>query len=148
MPVIIDMIVKRITNLKNRNLFKLSFSLFLMKMGRKVSGGKYKKRRKKRMHELPGQIREVGLGMEKRRDKKIMGGRKKTFLLRTNMVNVKIGNKTQKLEIRNVLETPSNRFLARQNILSKGTIVQTERGKVRITNRPSQEGMVNGILVE
>jgi len=46
------------------------------------------------------------------------------------------------------LETPSNRFLARQNILTKGTIVETDAGKVRITNRPTQEGMVNGILVK
>ena len=119
-----------------------------MNMGRKVSGGKYRKRRKKKMYELPGQRREVGLGMEKRKNKRVMGGRKKTFLLRANMINVKVGNKIQKLEIRNVLETPSNRFLARQNILSKGTIVQTEKGKVRITNRPSQEGMINGILIE
>jgi small subunit ribosomal protein S8e len=48
----------------------------------------------------------------------------------------------------NVLETPSNRFLARQNIITKGTIVETELGKVKITNRPTQEGIVNGILVE
>ena len=119
-----------------------------MKTGRKVSGGKYRKRRKKKMYELPGQRRQVRLGIEKRKDKRTMGGRKKTFLLIANMINVKVGDKIQKLEIRNVLETPSNRFLARQNILSKGTIVQTEKGKVRITNRPSQEGMVNGILIE
>ena len=119
-----------------------------MKTGRKISGGRYRKRRKKKMHELPGQRREVGLGMEKRKDKKVMGGGKKTFLLRTNIINVKVGNKVQKLEIRNVLETPSNRFLARQNLLSKGTIVQTDKGKVRITNRPSQEAMVNGVLIE
>lgn len=119
-----------------------------MKTGRKISGGKYKRRRKKKMYELPGQMTEVKLGEIKRKEEKIMGGSKKTFLLRANMVNVRIGNKTQRLEIRNVLETPSNRFLARQNILSRGTIVQTERGKVKITNRPSQEGMVNGVLVE
>jgi len=119
-----------------------------MKLGRKISGGKYRKRRKKKMYELPGQRREVRLGPEKRKNKKVLGGNKKTFLLKANMVNVRIGGKIQKLGIRNVLETPSNRFLARQNILSRGTIVQTEKGKVRITNRPSQEGMVNGILVE
>jgi len=119
-----------------------------MKAGRKISGGKYRKRRKKKMYELPGQRREVKLGEIKRKGKKVMGGGKKTFLLKANMVNVRVGNKIQKLEIRNVLETPSNRFLARQNILGKGTIVQTEKGKVRITNRPSQEGMVNGILIE
>ncbi len=118
-----------------------------MKTGRKISGGKYRKRRKKKMYELPGQRREVKLGEGKRRNKRTMGGRKKTFLLKENRVNVKIGNKIEKLEIKNVLETPSNRFLARQNILSKGTIVQTEKGKVKITNRPSQEGMINGILL-
>ena len=119
-----------------------------MKAGRKISGGKYRKRRKKKMYELPGQRREVKLGEGKRRGKRVLGGSKKTFLLKANKVNVKVGNKTEKLEIKNVLETPSNRFLARQNILGKGTIVQTERGRVRITNRPSQEGMVNGILIE
>ena len=77
-----------------------------------------------------------------------MGGHRKTFLLKGNIINVRIGNKIQKLEIKNVLETPANRFLARQNILGKGTIVQTDKGKARITNRPSQEGMINGILIE
>ena len=46
------------------------------------------------------------------------------------------------------LKTPSNRFLARQNILTKGTIIETELGNVKITNRPSQEGCINGVLVE
>ncbi len=119
-----------------------------MKAGRKISGGKYRKRRKKRLYELRGQARHVKLGKEKRKTQKVTGGRRKTFLLGANIVNVKIGNKTEKLGIKNVLETPSNRFLARQNILSKGTIVQTDKGKVRITNRPSQEGMVNGVLIE
>lgn len=100
------------------------------------------------MYELPGQRTQVKLGEGKKKSKRTLGGRKKTFLLKENKINVKIGGKIQKLEIKNVLETPSNRFLARQNILSKGTIVQTEKGKVRITNRPSQEGMINGILVE
>ena len=119
-----------------------------MKTGRKISGGKYRKRRKKKMYELSGQRREVKLGEGKKKSKRTMGGRKKTFLLKGNIINVGIGGKIQKLEIRNVIETPSNRFLARQNILSKGAIVQTEKGKVRITNRPSQEGMINGILIE
>ena len=119
-----------------------------MKTGRKISGGKYRKSRKKKMYELPGQRGEVKLGETKRKEKRILGGGKKTLLLRANTVNIKVGNKTQKLDIRNVIETPSNRFLARQNVLGKGTIVQTERGKVKITNRPSQEGMVNGVLIE
>ena len=119
-----------------------------MKNGRKISGGKYKKSRKKKLYERPGQRREVKLGDEKKKIQRVRGNNKKIFLLKTKIVNVRIGKKVQKMEIKNVLETPSNRFLARQNIISKGTIVQTEKGKVKITNRPSQEGMVNGVLLE
>lgn len=119
-----------------------------MKKGRKVSGGKYKKHRKKKLHELPGQKKTTKLGDEKKKTIRVMGGNKKTFLLKSKSVNVKVNDKNKKLEIKNVLETPSNRFLARQNILTKGTIVETDSGKVRITNRPSQEGLINGILVE
>ncbi len=119
-----------------------------MKIGKKISGGRYKKRRKKKMFELPGQRRRVALGVQKKKTQRTMGGHSKTFLLKANIVNVRIGSKMHKLEIKNVLETPANRFLARQNILGKGTIIQTDKGKVRITNRPSQEGMVNGVLIE
>ena len=117
--------------------------------GRKISGGRYIKRRKKKSYEIIGQKRSVKLGENKRRTKRIRGGNKKVFLLKAKFVNVRgKDNKVKKIEIKNVLETPSNRFLARQNIITKGTLVDTEIGKVRITNRPSQEGVINGILAE
>lgn len=115
-----------------------------MKLGRKISGGKLKKRRKKKKYEKPGLAIPMKLGEEKRKTVRVRGGNKKTFTLKGKFVNVG----KNKLEIKNVLETPSNRFLARQNIITKGTIVQTETGKVKITNRPSQQGMINGILVK
>ena len=115
-----------------------------MKKGKKVSGGKYIKRRKKKLFERPGQKRVIKLGEEKSKIKRVMGGNLKTYLLGAKFVNVK----DKKVKIKNVLETPSNRFLARQNVLTKGTVVETELGKVKITNRPSQEGLVNGILVK
>jgi len=118
------------------------------KKGRKISGGKYTKDRKKKSYERAGQKRIVKLKDDKRRTKRVMGGNKKTFLLGGKFVNVKIKDKKQKIEIKNVLQTPSNRFLARQNIITKGTIVETELGNVKITNRPSQEGMINGVLIE
>jgi len=118
-----------------------------MNKGKKISGGKYRAHSRKKLHELPGQRRIVKLSEEKKKVKKGMGGTKKTVLLNSKSVNIKVGNKTQKVEIKNVLETPSNRFLARQNILTKGTIVETEVGKVKITNRPSQESVINGILM-
>ena len=120
-----------------------------MRKGRKVSGGKYKKSRKKKLFEKPGQTRNVKLGEEKKKRQRVAGGKTKKFFLKAKSVNVFNGkDKVSKVEIKNVLETPSNRFLARQNILTKGTIVETELGKVKITNRPSQESVVNGILIE
>jgi len=113
--------------------------------GRKISGGKYIKRRKKKSYERIGQKKVVKIGEEKRKIKKTTGGNKKTISLKAKFINIP---QKKKVEIKNVLETPSNRFLARQNILTKGTIVETEFGKVKITSRPSQEGVVNGILVE
>ena len=119
-----------------------------MKKGRKTSGGKYKKARKKKHYENTGQKKIVKLGEDKRKSQRSRGGSRKTFHLRAKSINIQIKGKSKKASITNVLETPSNRFLARQNILTKGTIVETDAGKVKITNRPSQEGVVNGVLVE
>ncbi|MDD5012208.1 MAG: 30S ribosomal protein S8e [Candidatus Nanoarchaeia archaeon] len=119
-----------------------------MKLGRKISGGKYIQSRKKKSREIAGQRRTVKVGEGKIRNKRTRGGNRKTFLLKTKSVNIYGDGKSKKLEIKNVVETPSNRFLARQNIITKGTIILTELGKVKVTNRPSQEGVINGILIE
>ena len=118
------------------------------KKGKEITGKKYVKQRKKRKYEIAGQKRAVKLGEDARKNKKTRGGNKKVFLIKSKLVNVKSGNKILKTIIRKVIETPSNKFLARQNIITKGTILDTELGKVRVTNRPSQEGMINGILFE
>ncbi len=119
-----------------------------MKKGKKISGGKYIKRRKKKLYELPGQKKIVKLGEKRKREKKTRGGKEKNFLLQVNKVNIQIKGKSKKAKIKNVLETPSNRFLARQNIITKGTIVETDLGKVKITNRPTQESTLNGVIIE
>jgi len=33
-------------------------------------------------------------------------------------------------------------------ILTKGAIVETELGKVKITSRPGQDGVLNGVLIQ
>ena len=118
------------------------------KKGRKITGRKYLKQRKKKRYEIKNQRRIVKIGENKRKTKRTRGGNAKTFMTNAKFINVKSKGKISKEEIKNVLETPSNSFLARQNILTKGTIVETSLGKVRITNRPSQEGVANGVLVE
>ena len=119
-----------------------------MKLGKKISGGRYIKSRKKKLYELPGKKRIVRLGEEKKKTVKTRGGNKKTFLFKAKMINLMISGKMKRTEIKNVIETPSDRFLARQNVLTKGTIVETDLGKAKVTNRPGQEGSVNGILIK
>lgn len=119
-----------------------------MNKGKKISGGRYIAYRKKKSREIAGQKRIVKLGDEKTRGKRTRGGNKKIFLLGAKFVNVNDNGKNKKVEIKNVIETPSNRFLARQNIITKGTILLTELGKVKVTNRPTNEGAINGIITE
>ena len=119
-----------------------------MKQGRKISGGKYQKARKKKLFERRGQDREVVLGETKSKIIKLKGGNFKSVLLKSNKVNVLVKGKAKKADIINVIETPQNRFLARENRLVKSAIIETSLGKARITNRPSQEGHVNAVLLE
>ncbi len=121
-----------------------------MKKGRKASGGKYHKQRKKKKFELDRQPRIVKLGEVKKKKMRVKGGYIKTVLLSSNIVNVldKKTGKAKQVKIKNVLETPPNKFLARQNVLVKSAIIDTELGKAKITNRPSQEGSVQAVLVE
>ncbi|MEK6820490.1 MAG: 30S ribosomal protein S8e [Nanoarchaeota archaeon] len=121
-----------------------------MNKGRKISGGKYHKPRKKKKYELGRQERLVKLGKEKRKKIKVRGGNEKIVLLSTNIANLlnKKTKKAEKVRIKNVLETPSNSFLARQNIMMKGAVIETEKGKAKITNRPGQEGSVQAVLID
>ncbi len=119
-----------------------------MNKGRKITGGKYHSKRKQRLHERKFQERPVVLGETKRKFLRVNGGNIKVVLIKTKTVNLLVGKKIQKAEIINVEETPQNKFLSRQNRLMKGAIIETNLGKSRITNRPSQEGHINGVLLE
>jgi len=121
-----------------------------MGYGRKITGGKYHKFRKKKKHSLSGVEGKVKLRETKQKTVRIRGGNKKTVILSTDYANVidPSTKKAKKVKIKNVLETPANRFLARQNILIKSAIIETELGKAKITNRPSHEGQVEAVLVK
>ncbi len=54
----------------------------------------------------------------------------------------------KKTVIKGVLESKNNRNFARQNIITKGTIINTDIGKAVVTNRPGREGTVNARLLD
>ncbi|MBW2971263.1 30S ribosomal protein S8e [Candidatus Woesearchaeota archaeon] len=116
---------------------------------RKVTGGRYRSYRGKRLYEsarLPSLTR---IGKDKQVKIPTMGGNQKTRLYRTEFANVvdPKTNKYSKVKIKTVLETPSNRHHVRRNIMTKGTVIDTELGKAKITSRPGQDGTVNAVLV-
>lgn len=119
-----------------------------MKTGRKISGGKYHKQRKKKLYEMPGLSRNVKLGEERRKKLRVRGGSLKTVLLATNKVNLmnKDTHKSKVVKIKSIVDVPSNRYV--KDIMVKGTIIDTEAGRARITNRPGQEGNVQAIIIE
>ncbi|MDP6641963.1 MAG: 30S ribosomal protein S8e [Candidatus Nanoarchaeia archaeon] len=116
---------------------------------KKVSGGKYQKYRKKRKYEKGNSPTHTKVG--DRRSSKIRV-RSKNFKFRVysdNVVNVydPKTKKYSKLKIKTIVETPANRHFVRRNIMTKGTIIETEKGKAKVTNRPGQENIINAILV-
>lgn len=133
-----------------RKLFKPSSDINFMKTGKKETGGRYKQFRKKKLYEKPGLPRQVTLGSEKKKVLRIRGGHFKTVLLKTDKVNIydQISKKASVVKIKNVLEVPSNKFLARKNVIVKGAILETEKGKAKVTNRPGQEGHVQALLIK
>jgi len=121
-----------------------------MRYGRKITGGKYRKKSKKKKHSLPGIENKVKLRDTKRKKIRLRGGKKKSIILSTNeaLVSNPKTHKTSKVKIKTVVQTPSNNFLARQNILVKSAIIDTDLGKAKITNRPSRDGNVQAVLLE
>jgi len=116
---------------------------------RKETGARYVAHKKQRLHQLGGLPALTKLGTRKLKQVRILGGNKSEFLLLEESVNVldKKTKKTKKVQIKAVLKNPANRHFVRRNILTKGTIIDTELGQAEITSRPGQVGTINAVLV-
>lgn len=117
---------------------------------RKFTGKKYKHFRKKRKRELERPPIETEIGQEKKKKQRTLGGNEKLKLFSTSFINVTDpnSNKTSKVKILRFESNESSKDYNRRHILTKGAIVETEIGKARITSRPGQHGVLNGVLVQ
>ena len=114
----------------------------------KGTGGKRGKAADKKLRFVGGTFTATKVGAsEKRAVKRGRGNTAKVKLRTAKFVNVLTKEGMKKVTLRTVLETPDNRHYARQNILTRGAVVDTEIGKVKITNRVGQDGVVNGKLL-
>lgn len=116
---------------------------------RKYTGKKYMSFRKKRKRELERPPIHTVPGPEKKKAQRVMGGNKKIKLFSSPFINVTDpnSNKTKKVKILKFDSNAASKDLNRRHILTKGAIVDTEMGKARITSRPGQHGVLNGVLI-
>ncbi|MEM0151046.1 MAG: 30S ribosomal protein S8e [Thermoplasmata archaeon] len=116
---------------------------------RKMSGGKYRPFRHKRRYELGSDPVLTKLGEERKKVERTFGGSQKIKILSTNMVNMyDPQTKTmKKVKIITVKENNADPHYIQRNIINKGAVVLTEAGLVKITSRPGQDGVLNGILI-
>ncbi|MGC8652192.1 MAG: 30S ribosomal protein S8e [Candidatus Micrarchaeia archaeon] len=75
------------------------------------------------------------------------GGNLGMRLKRVAFANVLTKEGYKKAKITEVIESKDNKNFARQNIITKGTLINTELGKAVVLNRPGREGAVNARLV-
>jgi|TARA_B100000767_G_scaffold268542_1_gene288990 small subunit ribosomal protein S8e len=90
------------------------------------------------------------IGEPKRKIYRRTGGNTLVRVLAANKVSInnpKTG-KTTLGTIENVVENESDPNYVRRNVLVKGAIIETDKGRVRITSRPGKDGVINGVLVE
>lgn len=112
------------------------------------SGGRKGKYRDKKLSHMGGTFSSTKVAEEPRKETmRKRGGTTRPKIKRAAFVNVVVEGKSQKVKIEGVMES-HNPHYARQNIITKGAILNTPLGKVRVTNRVGQDGLVNGVLVK
>jgi small subunit ribosomal protein S8e len=116
---------------------------------RKSTGARAKNNRNKRKMEFGREPAETKIGDRKIKKIRTKGGSEKLRLTTDQKINV-VDPKTSKVqvaEIMSVVENKANTHFVRRNIITKGAVVETSLGKVRVTSRPGQHGIVNGVII-
>lgn len=117
---------------------------------RKKTGGKKRAYRTKRVYEQGRPPVETLMGETRRKKVKGVSGMKKVKLVKAEYVNVSNPETgaTERLPIRDVVRNPANADYNRRGVITKGTIVETEKGLAKIVSRPGQEGSLSAIVYE
>ncbi len=121
-----------------------------LRSNRKPTGGLLRANRKKRRADRGSEFLETKIGPKRVKVVRTKGGGAKLNLLTADSVNVadpKTG-KIAKTKLLTVKENTANPNYVRRNVITKGAVVKTELGLAKITSRPGQDGVLNGVLVE
>lgn len=115
---------------------------------KKPSGGRFRSHLSLRKSSKAGSPTLTKLGKESRKTVRILGGNLKSRVLNSDYVNLIDKEKNHsRAKILKILENPANRHFVRRNIITLGTVIETEKGKAVVTSRPGQHGVVNAKLL-
>jgi small subunit ribosomal protein S8e len=117
---------------------------------RKSTGGLYHKIRKKKKRDFGSDFIPIRIKDTKVKEIRTYGGNKKLRVIQANQANVTNPDtgETKKSKIIQVKENPANPFFVRQNVITKGAIIETELGLAKVISRPGQDGIVNAVLIK
>lgn len=118
--------------------------------GRKKTGGKVNLGRGKKKYDRGSNPIMCKIGKEKISSIRTKGGNEKRRAMSLHTANVydPSTKKSKKVKITGVVSNPANPHFVRRGIITKGATIQTEAGLAKITSRPSQQGVINAILVK
>ncbi|MDO8554622.1 MAG: 30S ribosomal protein S8e [Candidatus Micrarchaeota archaeon] len=112
------------------------------------TGGAKRKNKDKKLIHMGGVFTATKVSkVEDKREKRTVGGKIKIKLKKAVFVNTRTKDgKMAKVKIIGVVESHNSEFV-RQNIITKGAVLNTDIGKVKVTNRVGQDGSINGVAV-
>ena len=93
---------------------------------------------------------ETVVGPRRIKIERVRGANRKLRAYIADMVNVsnQSTGKTEKVKIDEVVSNPASVEYTRRKIITKGAILATKLGKVKVTSRPGQDGVVNGVIIQ
>jgi small subunit ribosomal protein S8e len=117
---------------------------------RKKTGGRKRAYRSHRIYEQGRQPVETLFGEVKRKEVKGISRISKIKLVKADYVNVSnpATGATENLEILDVVRNPANADYNRRGVITKGTIVRTEKGLAKIVSRPGQDGSLSAVVYQ
>jgi len=124
-------------------------ALWQGKSKRSKTGRRIRYNRGKRKFEIGREPHLTTVGTTTIKKVRTKGNNKKTRAKTTNVAYVvdPKSKKTEKTEIVSVIKNDANIHYVRRNIINKGAIIETKKGKARVTSRPGQTGAVNAVLI-
>lgn len=116
---------------------------------RKPTGGRLRPNRNKRRFEIGRELQFATLGESRLKLYRVRGANTKVRILGTFAVNVydPTSKTTKVAKATTVRENGANPNYVQRNIITRGAVLETELGLVKVRSRPGQDGVLNAVLL-